>query len=1049
MDSSARVASEGNGTSFNGILEEAGGWYGGVVDSHGGVVGAKVSESVGKYLQNLRVTDDPSQIATDLRAIFAEIDEAMIEYSGGCSATVLVVTNRFVISANIGCCGAFLMRHNRPMNLTKLHYPSQETERRRIISQGGLIVPTGVTVAGLTEAVPVSRCFGFSQFKNVELPGQSPIIAIPEVSVLRVERCDQFVIAASSEVFDIIPLDALAMFVSSRIDSVPVSDICREIKVQVVDSTPRRSGVIPSQSIIIIDLRDISCSEVNSTNNSYISGNYCTNESLLKEWEMLSEAEGTNIRTRPRLGSRSASRSDIVSHVVTLQDCLELVDDPSEHLPMTIPMVLVSVISILFATWTSILGLYYNLIPAGVLSISWFGVFMVWVRTQHHPPWRVMIVLLTVSIISVDAINHCEHELWTLLLFPTIMCQVISPHSAAMLPILVTVCVVWVVLRSCLTVSKTLSFHQINSEIGDLNYSIQAGVTRTIILVGIPLLVSHALKFNAMKLGQLADTVEHFSNHQKESQDLAGLQLSPRQLRVSSTLYPLYSRIISGYNTAQRQSKPDKDCQSASSSATVSDLSSAGYTPPSSPHSGPQNFIFGAAKPILCLAVEVMQSSPRPHSDIAQFAGSFFALVCDRIVNRKGSVQSCNDLTVIATFNGAQPCPNYIQQGGHCAVQIHSSLLSHRRKYEAAGASWAIALSSGLFSQGYVNGVSSVSSSNCIQQAVSLCHLSHRLDARIMLSDKVQDVIKHQYLTRPIELVYFSAASVGKPEPVFELLGLKSAFGAKITEGNTQFTKGFSLLRQGKYSRAIEHFTQLVDKGFDRQAIRLLQYAKHLQEQGTTHPIPRRFIQWELVEGDLTETERSARRSVHSLKEEQQIFTGDSSGSAQLRAIADGTYEMKALRGAIKDAEIAANTDQLTAWGVMPPASLPSSGASPTSHRREPSTIFIDSKSTMWQRSNKNLGRGAFGEVWLGMDAVGGLVAIKAIQLPGLKIQQTPRGKRSQISHRKQLDDLIREASLMNELHHDNIVTYLSSAVVDNFVMVRLFLFFFFFVYYL
>jgi len=75
-----------------------------------------------------------------------------------------------------------------------------------------------------------------------------------------------------------------------------------------------------------------------------------------------------------------------------------------------------------------------------------------------------------------------------------------------------------------------------------------------------------------------------------------------------------------------------------------------------------------------------------------------------------------------------------------------------------------------------------------------------------------------------------------------------------------------------------------------------------------------------------------------------------------------------------------------------------------------------DSKGETWRRSDKELGRGCFGVVWLGISEDGNLCAIKALEVSGNKTQD-------------EVESTLHEVRMMMKLRHDNIVCYLSSAV--------------------
>lgn len=110
---------------------------------------------------------------------------------------------------------------------------------------------------------------------------------------------------------------------------------------------------------------------------------------------------------------------------------------------------------------------------------------------------------------------------------------------------------------------------------------------------------------------------------------------------------------------------------------------------------------------------------------------------------------------------------------------------------------------------------------------------------------------------------------------------------------------------------------------------------------------------------------------------------------------------------------------------------------------------FHDKRDMVFRMSDHVLGKGANGEVLMGMSETGSLCAIKSVQLPSFAPQtqapmnevQRRRLKRKGINVvtddiEKDIDALLNEVSLLSRLRHENIVGYLSSAIVDKKILV-------------
>lgn len=97
-----------------------------------------------------------------------------------------------------------------------------------------------------------------------------------------------------------------------------------------------------------------------------------------------------------------------------------------------------------------------------------------------------------------------------------------------------------------------------------------------------------------------------------------------------------------------------------------------------------------------------------------------------------------------------------------------------------------------------------------------------------------------------------------------------------------------------------------------------------------------------------------------------------------------------------------------------------------TDEEGEPKAITSRGERTIKWIKGALIGSGSFGKVYLGMDAATGLLmAVKQVELPS---QTAPNAERKQ----SMLNALEREIELLKDLHHENIVQYLSSCVDED-----------------
>eukprot|EP00759_Apiculatamorpha_spiralis_P023085 PhF_6_TR26987/c0_g1_i1/m.39386 len=112
-------------------------------------------------------------------------------------------------------------------------------------------------------------------------------------------------------------------------------------------------------------------------------------------------------------------------------------------------------------------------------------------------------------------------------------------------------------------------------------------------------------------------------------------------------------------------------------------------------------------------------------------------------------------------------------------------------------------------------------------------------------------------------------------------------------------------------------------------------------------------------------------------------------------------------------------------------------------------TIFCTEDFNKWKRSAKLLGRGAYGEVFLGMAltntetfVTGNLVAIKALKITRRSNQESllsPRPRRVKnpdAALNRELNCLVEEVKLLCCYQHPNLVTYYGSGVVGTYVVI-------------
>eukprot|EP01062_Namystynia_karyoxenos_P039315 TRINITY_DN2860_c0_g1_i1.p1 TRINITY_DN2860_c0_g1~~TRINITY_DN2860_c0_g1_i1.p1 ORF type:complete len:1362 (+),score=253.92 TRINITY_DN2860_c0_g1_i1:96-4181(+) len=131
-----------------------------------------------------------------------------------------------------------------------------------------------------------------------------------------------------------------------------------------------------------------------------------------------------------------------------------------------------------------------------------------------------------------------------------------------------------------------------------------------------------------------------------------------------------------------------------------------------------------------------------------------------------------------------------------------------------------------------------------------------------------------------------------------------------------------------------------------------------------------------------------------------------------------------------------------------PPSSVDHGAEDQTQPSGRRGESIIDQRGQTWLRSHRLLGKGAFGEVWMGMGEDGQLVAMKSLRLPTAKdlAQQVSRRRRNRsasVAQKEvsralytQTQELVQEVTLLGRLRHENIVAYLGCALCKGYIWI-------------
>jgi serine/threonine protein phosphatase PrpC len=185
---------------------------------------------------------------------FLELDEklrkipevASGEDKSGTTAVTALITDKYLILANVGDSRGVFCVGGKPALATQDHKPSNELERDRIQNAGGTVM-----IQRVNGSLAVSRALGDFEYKNVEGRGPTEQLVSPEPEFFIKERLpeiDEFLVLACDGVWDVMTNEDICDFISARMK---ISDDLETICNEVID-TCLNKGSRDNMSIIII-----------------------------------------------------------------------------------------------------------------------------------------------------------------------------------------------------------------------------------------------------------------------------------------------------------------------------------------------------------------------------------------------------------------------------------------------------------------------------------------------------------------------------------------------------------------------------------------------------------------------------------------------------------------------------------------------------------------------------------------------------------------------------------------------------------------------------
>eukprot|EP00760_Papus_ankaliazontas_P032395 PhM_4_TR5789/c0_g1_i1/m.79697/K17533/MAP3K19, YSK4; mitogen-activated protein kinase kinase kinase 19 len=412
-------------------------------------------------------------------------------------------------------------------------------------------------------------------------------------------------------------------------------------------------------------------------------------------------------------------------------------------------------------------------------------------------------------------------------------------------------------------------------------------------------------------------------------------------------------------------------------------------------------------------------------ADVHAIFQRFVCIVAETVIDHDGLPNQVHTDWMLCSWNAPKTCSRHETHACQAALDINQRLAFAQLEHPAL--SWCIAVVAGSFKVGYV-GVAKFKSP--ITLGAPLHHLRALLDlaeateAPIVVTERVASRARTEVPCCAMDHVVFKAPAE-YTGPVYCVVPTQLDVAA-LQPVMDAYAEGFSSMLSLEWSGAVKRFSDVarmkdIDAVLARQVLRLAKVCTHYA-QATEVPFASRYRRTLQGWDDFESPSSNADLGV-SFEKLRAVVDSKDVAQRPLEMHSD-TIESDVIREQIKEQNL---SDSPRGFAV--------------SSVNDSVPIELTSiNKVLYFRSDRMLGVGAAGEVWLGMQADGGLVALKSTRLPEASGAVGADGKKSKKERRKevQVESLILEVDVLVKLRHDNIVSYLGTIVTSNFVVLVL-----------
>ena len=440
----------------------------------------------------------------------------------------------------------------------------------------------------------------------------------------------------------------------------------------------------------------------------------------------------------------------------------------------------------------------------------------------------------------------------------------------------------------------------------------------------------------------------------------------------------------------------------------------------------------------------------------------FLHIVLNVIDSNGGVILRIAADCVTATWNAFRQDKLHETHAAICAHELNSSLHAAEDEFLLQDLPWAIAVTSGRTVVGYGGTVTeraSIAQGPCVDLAQELLSLAAGLNIRVVVSQSTALNLQTSLCVLPVDVITIDDKC---KETLYELI-------AKAPNFLDSYCRAFEIFAREQYKAAAEAFSKLALEQLptvDRNTLRMLKLSILFSQLHT--PYVRAFPAWQQLEGDVVSNETHELATIETANPHRTYKSVKRKSALADEQLRNELMTLHASRVSSTGRRSTRSATQLSPDSATPsaPTQLPSNSdlcdgtvavphALSTQRLSDVSAIpnedppplpacrFSDRKGMLFCLSDQVLGRGATAEVILGMTETGTLVAVKSVPLPqqtvapaqltGVALRRLKRkGLAASQDTDKDIELLLTEVGVLSRLRHENIVGYLSSAIVSE-----------------